>query len=265
MIYEMLLIQEGGMFIPSDTFVRRDYGRTGSIPYECKLCGLVFLSPYGCAKHGITHHSCVEVAAHRLLDTLLPGVSISLLQTCRLVRLEASPILYSGNSFHFCDPTTASNFRWSTHCAQVGAIQEIGIKFGSQFYDNGTAWVKYITKQTLSFGQDFPHLRRMTINVDMWHDQKNATLLRSMSEKLRERSMGLEWVLVLRLRVENVLDYLEPLVDRGTDSNHGQKEVRRFVWARQTGSKLKKALLWWGSPGEAVPHKYRMIGNQPTQ
>ena len=48
MIYEILLIQEGGMVIPSDPFVRKDEKRTGSTPYECKLCQLRFLSDNGC-------------------------------------------------------------------------------------------------------------------------------------------------------------------------------------------------------------------------
>ncbi|CAD6579262.1 MAG: hypothetical protein ASARMPRED_009016 [Alectoria sarmentosa] len=185
MIYELLLIQEGGMFIPSDIFARRDYGRTGSIP----------------------------------------------------------------NSFHFCDPATASSFRWGTDCAQAGAIQEIGIKFGSQYFKKVTPWVTYLTKRTLSLGRDFPHLRRMTINLGVWLGM----------------SQGLDWVLVLMLSNERVLDCFERLVDREDGHNNGTKEVRRHVWANETGDPWRNALLWWGSPGEVVPPKYRVIGDQPQQ
>lgn len=268
MIYEMLLIQEGGMFIPSDIFARRNYGRTGSIPYECIYCGLTFLSVDGCMRHVVKHdvHPCW--AYNQLSWRLLPEVSISLLQTCRLIRLEASPILYSRNSFHFSDPATASNFRWSTDCAQAGAIQEIGIKLGFRLRKQVIPWLTYLTKRTLNLGQDFPHLRRMTINLGGSLGSvgiESAYLLRSISEKFRERSQGLDWVLVLWLKNEEVLDSFEPLVDREDDSNNGRKEVRRNVWADSMGDPWKNALLWWGCPDEAVPHKYRVIRERLQQ
>lgn len=265
MIYELLLIQEGGMFIPSDIFTRRDYGRTGSIPYECMFCGLVFLSDKGCVQHLAKHHGHAGWSHWQPLRPLLPGVSISLLQTCRLFRLEASPILYSRNSFHFCDPATASNFRWGTDCAQAGAIQEIGIKFGSQYFKKVTPWVTYLTKRTLSLGRDFPHLRRMTINLGVWLGVESANQLSSASDRFRQMSQGLDWVLVLMLNNERVLDCFERLVDREDDRNNGTKEVRRHVWANETGDPWKNALLWWGSPAEVVPPKYRVIGDQPQQ
>lgn len=266
MIYGLLLIQEGSMFIPSDIFSRRDYGRIGPTPYECILCGLVFVSHEGCSQHVRRHYTPYFVPGHiRPARPLLPRVSTSLLYTCRIIRFEASPILYSRNSFHFSDPATASNFRWRTDCAQAGAIQEIGIKFGSIHYKQVSPWVTYVTKQTLSLGQDFPHLRHVTFDLNVWLGVESATLLRSMSERLRERVQGLDWVLVLMLSNEKVLDCFEPLVDRRDDSDNARKEVRRHAWANPKGLPWKNGLLWWGSPGEAVPHKYRMIGDQPTQ
>ena len=265
MIYELLLIQKEGMFIPSDIFARRDYGRTGSIPYECMFCGLVFLSHEGCVRHVAKHHSRADPAFQHPSRPLLPEISISLLRTCRLIRLEASPILYSRNTFHFSDPATMSSFRWGTDYVQAGAIQEMGIKFGSQIFKQVTPWATYITKRTLSLGQDFPHLRRMTFNLDVWLGIESATLLRSMSERFREKSQGLDWVLVLMLSNEAVLDCFEPLVDRDNDFKNDKKEVRRHIWANQTGGPWKNALLWWGYPNEAVPHKYRMVGDQPQQ
>ena len=258
MIYELLLIQEEGMFIPSDIFARRDYRRTGSIPYECVSCGLVFLSQYGCVRHSAKHHTYVFSDFHRPARLLLPEVSVSLLQTCRFIRLEASPVLYSRNSFHFSDPATASNFRWATDCTQAGAIQEMGIKL--QFFNQFTPWTTYFTKRTLSLGQDFPRLKRMIFDLNVWFVVETVTLLRSMSERLRERSQALEWVLVLTLSSEQLIDCFEPLVDREDNSKHGKKEVLRHVWPNENGGPGKNALLWWGSPGEAVPHKHRLIG-----
>lgn len=264
MIYELLLIQEGGMSIPSDIFARRDYRRTGFLPYECLICGLVFLSNDGCKQHLTSHHRSENCWDRLPCLPLLPAVSISLLRTCRIVRSEASPILYSRNSFHFSDSATASNFRWGTDCAQAGAIQDLGIKFGERI----TPWLTYLTKRTHSLCQDFPHLRRMTITLGTlgpWIRLESATVLRSMSEKLGETYQGLEWVLVLMLTDENVLDDFEPSVDRKDDFKNGKKAVQRHVWANLVGDGWKNALLWWGFPGEAVPQKYRVIGDQPQQ
>ena len=265
MIYEMLLIQEGGMSITSDTFARRNYRRTGSVPQECFVCGLVFLSNDGCTQHIAKYHGrrmlSWRTSAWPLLP-LLPKVSISFLQTCRLIRLEASPILYSRNKFHFPDSATASNFRWSTDCAQ--AVQEIGINFDCQQHWRVTPWVTYLTKRTLSLGQDFPHLRRMTINLRSTSILRveNPDRLRSTFESFRERSGGLEWVLVLMLSHKRLLGSFEPLVNREDEPTNDKKEVRKCVWADKLGPPLTNAFLWWGSPAEAVPQKYRVVLDQ---
>ena len=254
------------MFIPRDIFARRDYGRTGSTPYQCSLCGLVLLSHHGSKQHMPKHWPDARSEAVyplRTLLTLLPGVSVSLLQTCRIIRLEASPILYSKNSFHFADPATASNFRWSTDCAQAKATQEIGIKTGS--FQRLRPWVTYLTKRTLSLGQDFPHLRRMTIDLHIWCEREDADLLRSMSDGFGQICQKLDWVLILMFGDEEVLDCFKPLVDRGNDSENGKKEVRKHSW--KSDRRWKSALLWWGSLDEAVPQEYRSIArhSQPSQ
>lgn len=262
MIYELLLIQEPGISIPSDIFTRRNYRRTDSVPCHCSFCGLVFLNDIGGRQHLAKSHRLRAFwpsDLQRIHRPLLPQVSTSLLQTCRIIRSEASPILYTKNSFHFSDPATASNFRWSTDCAQAMATREIAIKMGSESHKLVTRWATYLTKPTLSLGEDFPHLRRMIIDLDFWVGVESAGLLRSMSQGLRKRSQGLEWVLVLTLNDEEVLNYFEPLVDREEDSKDAKKEVQRHVWKKGPGEKWKDALLWWGSLGEAVPRNPRSI------
>ena len=212
-------------------------------------------------QHIVEHHPRVRPTSFHPLRILLPGVSVSLLQTCHIIRLEASPILYSRNSFHFTDPATASNFRWGTDCAQAKATQEIGIKMVR--CTPLEPWVAYFTKRTLSLGQDFPHLRRMTIDLQFSCGCESADLLRSMSEGLRQRRQRLEWVLVLAFGAEEVLDCFKPLVDGENASDNGKKEVRQHVWPVRSGGVWRNPLLWWGSPGEVVPQKYRLIGRQP--
>ena len=255
------------MSIPCDVFARRHHKRKDSVPYECDCCGLVFLSRNGCEKHTSNRHRNMRPMARALSKPLLPHVSTSLLQTCRIIRLEASPILYSKNSFHFSDSATASNFCWAIGRAQAGAIQELGIKFG-HYTTNFRSWQTYLTKGPLSLGQDFSNLRRMTIDLVFRRGPVTAETLRSMSNRFRDTSKGLDCVLILKLRNEDyniVLDSFEPLVAKEDDPSKGKKEVRRHAWAHRKGSLFKDALLWWGSPDEAVPHKYRAIGDQPQQ
>ena len=267
MIYELLLIQEGGMFIPSDTFARRTYKRTDSTPHECNYCGLVYLSEHGCEEHIKNNHNPrASPKSQHPLNCLLPVVSVSLLQTCRIIRFEASPIFYTKNQFNFADPATMSNFRWSTDCAQAGAIQEIGIKFGSSRGGLFAKWATYVTKRTLSLGQDFPHLKRMTINLDTWVGVESAAFLRSMSEGFRERTKALDWVLVLMLNDEKVLDALAPLVEGEEGSGDGKKELRRHVWTSGNNcycSRWKNAVLWWGYPGDSVPTEHGALEQLP--
>lgn len=77
MIYELLLIQEGGIYIPRDIFVRGD-GRTGSTAYECLHCGLISLSSHGSKQHIVEHHPLVRPTSFHPLRVLLPGLSVSL-------------------------------------------------------------------------------------------------------------------------------------------------------------------------------------------
>ena len=244
MIYELLLIQEGGISISSAMFKRK--GKRKPIYRNCFICGIVYVNNHDCTQD--THRFCPR-------PLRLPNVTTSLLRTCRLIRFEARPILYSKNSFHFSHPAAASNFRWTSDSAQAGAIQDIEIEVILN-----RPWMAYFTAWTLSFGQDFPNLRRMTIDlVDIrrWSVEK---FVRPMSERLIRTCLRLDWLLVILADgCQQVLDYFEPLVSRKDDSQNGKQEVQRHVWASERGNWWKNALLWRG----ALPHKYRMIRDQP--
>ena len=246
------------MSIPSGIFKRRDCTRTDSKSWECWYCYFVFLSTRGSTQHTAHCRNFPKTGRppQHSRDPLLPEVTISLLQTCRMIRFEASPILYSKNRFHFTDPVAANNFRWATDSAQARATQEIEIKMCWP----AMRWTAYFTARTFSLGQDFPNLRRLTIDTVCTDYEEQS--LRSMSKGLRGRSPGLDWVLVI-LHNEGWLRHFEPLVDRGEDSRNDKKEVQRHVWAKERGHPWKNALLWWGAPGEVLPHKCKMIGNQP--
>ena len=252
------------MFIPSDTYKRRTYRREGSQAYACGICSNTFVSRYGYKQHLRKHDLSGHDWPSNALRFSLPQVSISLHQTCRIVRLETGPIIYSKNVFHFSDPTTASNLRWSSDSAQAGAIREIGIRFSLPIGNvQVKSWTKYFTKQTLSCAQEFPHLRRMTIDLEAWGGSNPFALFRALSEGFRRRSQALECVYVFGVYTERFLDCFEPLVDREDDSLPGKKGVQRHGWGDPARSSWQHALLWWGHSGEQVPQTYRYIGGQP--
>ena len=121
----------------------------------------------------------------------------------------------------------------------------------------------YFTSRTLSLGHDFSHLKRLTIDLGYWVGLESAPLLRSMSQGFKESPQRLEWVLVLRLAHEKLLHCFEQLIDRKVDSKNGEQVVRRYVSTdpEQKGD-WKDAILWWGSPGEVVPQKYKLLVDQ---
>ena len=253
MIYEFLLIQEGGISISSAMFKRKRNEKP--IYHKCLHCGIVYASDHDCMHHTTnysTHHFYPR-------QPRIPKITTSLLQTCRLIRFEARPILYSKNNFHFSDSAAASNFRWTSDSAHAGAIQEIEIDV---IFNE--PWMAYFTARTLSFGQDFPHLRRMSIDLIDIHWWNIEEFIRPMSERLMKTCLRLDWLLVLLSDgCYEVLDYFEPLVNRKDDSQNGKKEVQRHVWANERGNWWKNALLWRGVPGEAPPQKFNMIKDQP--
>lgn len=119
----------------------------------------------------------------------------------------------------------------------------MGIRIGSPEYNLARPWLTYFERRTHSICQDFPHLRRMTIILHPRVALESATILRSISEKLGERSLGLEWVLVLVVDDDQMLDYFEPLVDRRDESWNGTKTVRRLIWENGICGQFRNALL----------------------
>ena len=251
MIYELLLIPEDILFIPSDLFKRRRHPKTVSKPQQCLVCQILHMRNCEGRQH-IPNLSNQGTTPRRPYSQWLPEVNISLLRTCRLIRLEASPILYSKNRFCFSDPAAANNFRWVTDSARAGATQEVMIVKARP-----ASWMAYFVAGIFSFGQDFPNLRRLTIDARWWFEDESLRF----SQGLRGRLSGLDWLLLM-LHNEKLLDHFEPLLERKDDSRNGQKEVQRLVWENRIGVGIKNALLWWGAPGETLPHKYKMIGDQ---
>lgn len=171
MVYELLLIQDGGMSIPHGHFKRIKPSRSGPRPLSCHSCSGLFASdkdqnsqcwPYS------KHHdlkSARQVPSSSLILPKFPACSTSILRTCQVVHFEALPILYTKNAFCFSDPATASDFLWYVDSTHAGLIQEIVIRFYSPIARDRDIWLEYAAKKS-GLVQDFPHLRRMTVDLE---------------------------------------------------------------------------------------------------
>lgn len=202
MIYEMLLIQDGGMSIPNGHFKRIKPSRDGPMPLSCSRCSKLFASdkdPLHLShdKHYNVQHSRMSTSSSSILPEL-PAASPSILCTCRLVHLEALPILYTKNTFCFSDPATASTFCWKADRTQAILVQEIVIRLLSPLYRVRDPWLKYAAKKS-GLAQDFPHLRRMTVELELkftssklkcWSDAMQRPVLKSLAQEIR----GLSWL-----------------------------------------------------------------------
>ncbi len=271
MVYEKLLIQEGGMSIPNDVFKRVRAPRRGSRPVYCGICTAVFSND-----DDHTRHRCLFQLFKSDTDDLdipnLPATSTSLLRVCRLIHLEALPILYTKNAFYFGSPATAHAFLWKSNRTQAVLIQELIITLAHP--DSPDLWWEYIKSKT-GLGQDFPHLRRMIINLKNEFELASAAEIRPVFQSIAESVRDLDWVHINRLNNEKLLDYLKPMVSRYNGSQVLQRQVQSHVtecspddsWRpktiRWTSTGClrfvgwKNATLWCGTSESRAPYKRR--------
>lgn len=279
MIYKELLIQEGGMSIPSDSFKRLKSPRQGSRPAYCDCCAAVFSNQDNLSQR---HHCSTRDLISRSDNSDfpdLPTASTSILRVCRLTHVEASPILYTKNAFRFSTPAVAQDFLWKSDHTQAVSMQEIIVTLA--FPSSSNLWWNYITQSKAGLAQDFPHLRRMIINLRGPFAIASTSTVRSTFQRIAENFRDLDWVHIDRLVNEGLLDHLKPMVFR----SHGSQVLQRRVQSHVTGTSAvdigwpcsqmvrcstsesinyvgwKNATLWWGTSESRAP--YRPIPSEP--
>ncbi|KAI4282216.1 MAG: hypothetical protein L6R35_005464, partial [Caloplaca aegaea] len=94
----------------------------------------------------------------------MPSIPVGLLRTCRLIRAEATPILYMRNVFHFHDALSLHRFRRNT-ASEAEAVEEISLR-----PVDDDPWSDYICGSNpdtpdRKLRRDFPKLRRLVINL----------------------------------------------------------------------------------------------------
>lgn len=261
MVYKELLVQEGGMSIPSDAFKRLKAPRQDPRPAYCGFCGAVFSN-----RDGLSQHRCLFRRFRSMGDDSdvpdLPAASTSILCVCRLIHLEALPILYTDNTFYFSSPATARAFLWNADRTQAVLIQAIIITLANT--KPSDLWWKYTT-ESKGLAEEFPHLRRMIINLRF--ELASAAEIRLVFQSIAESVRDLDWVHINRFNNEELLDYLKPMVSRYDNSHVPQRQVQShitrynsdesflrffkiFPWVDTESTGFvgwKNATLWWGA------------------
>ncbi|KAL8775621.1 MAG: hypothetical protein Q9209_000117 [Squamulea sp. 1 TL-2023] len=268
MIYTYVLVDSDShhsLFIPEDHFKRR----RKEPAYRCDTCregfGRINLFDRHRALYGIGE-PC-KPPMHKL-----PAISTAVLRSCRLANTEAASLLYRANTFYFKDPHALHSFRWkaSTYSKLSAWVEEISIEICDTFdrLKDVALWQSYMTgsdpkKTNWRMSYDFPHLKRLIINL-----VGNITIyppfrLQELCGSFRLNLAGLDWVHVIGLNSEDVVSSLKPMVcttnsaePREAQDNQLTTELERVqthTTEYECASGWKNVTLWRGSHESRPP------------
>ncbi|MCJ1453975.1 hypothetical protein MMC28_004325 [Mycoblastus sanguinarius] len=267
MIYDILLRSSGDILIPSDQFkrnTRSENSKSRGTYGPCGLCGRSFASRLRYRSHRFVVCRVRQLESHWGLakfsrKTL--GLCPSILRTCRLVHLEASPTLYRSNSFRFEDAATLNCFRWSTDIQQAVHLQRIHIQLPKSDAKAGTdqgeyvgsdAWWNYLTGPTFSLAKDFPHLKGLALTLGRGLAVSDAATITSNFQLLVRNMYRLDWIQIIGLNDETLLELLMPIVKKSYQNN-SNRVLRTKITEYDMFVGWKNAVVWWGLPGEQAP------------
>ena len=173
---------------------------------------------------------------------------------------EAAMVLYCKNSFYFSDPDTASNFRWMTDPTQAALVQEVAITAGILTVRNEDTWTRYVEAKSFSLKQDFPYLRRLTLDL-VKLAIAGPSVIRPMFESFARNVQELDCVHVNRLNNENLLKFLEPMVKADTGSSTDKRQIQTYITKHKSYLGWRNATLWSGSLGKAQYKRSAVLDN----
>lgn len=158
------------MTIPTDILKRDKSYRQCSRPHCCQCCFAAFSNAEGLDRHNLCGCSFGCLFTPEMPS--LPDDSTPILRVCRLVHLEASPILYTKNAFYFSNPVTIPLFLWNADRTQAPLIQEIIVTILKPYSSSESQpenlvdpWLRYVANKEAGLRQDFPCLRRVIISL----------------------------------------------------------------------------------------------------
>ena len=206
-----------------------------------------------------------------------PDLFPSILLTCRLIYREACPLLYRGNTFYFCEPSTSDSFRWGTASKYATWVEEIAINLHTCFlpsaYDgreekwldfmekkpqfshgNFARWLTYLSKGRFNLKYNYPHLKRLTITLGLRLNTARTKDLRSVCKLIGQHIRGLDSVHIIGLNDTRMVDAFMPMVESVKTSPGDPRSVQMDITELQTKVGWKNVMFWWGRENEKPPH-----------
>ena len=140
MIYKLLLHSSSLIIISDDQFVRKRAKKTRfwrdpqTDQLICEICEESFPSAVEFRSHWMNNCLTIKRSFNWPPKSSAPenlglGPFPSILAVCRLVHLEAAPLLYRSNQLGFGNATTLSDFRWSTDARLSKYVERLHIRF----------------------------------------------------------------------------------------------------------------------------------------
>jgi len=289
LIYKLVLHSPQGIFVPPEYFKRKRTSRhlipATPFAWTCRFCGLS-LDVRSRIRFHIAYDCRQTFSSNSWLLTRFgpkghrgPGLSPALLRTCRLIHLEALPILYRSNSLRFEDAAALSAFRWGTDTEQAGFVRNINITLtlgcaekAPYRMTNLNPWLRYMTRVEHGLAKDFPHLKGVTLTLGRGLALADAKTVRNHLDTFMKYMYRLDWIQLIGLNDVELLGHLKPILERHDEPN-GKKEVQVKTSNYENFIGWTNASLWWDLPGKVAPceipafagdrrHRYRLYRYQ---
>jgi len=208
------------------------------------------------------------------------GLCPALLRTCKQIHAEAVGALYRKNIFYFQDAEAADRFRWRADATEAGWVGRVHIvvrpdykgwdSFNRTYIADKYAeksWMRYLRAERFGLGEDFPHLKSVTITLGRNAERFYSPQLKAVVGQLLD---GLTWVPVVELigvNDETLLEEWKECMERvyfDTSKEHEREERRLHMSLTEYKERpgWKNVLFWWGEKGvcEEPPCKPRPFG-----
>ncbi|KAL8644017.1 MAG: hypothetical protein Q9210_007460 [Variospora velana] len=192
----------------------------------------------------------------------MPSIPVELLRTCRLIRAEATSILYMRNVFHFNDALSLHRFRRDT-ASEAEAVEEISLRP----VDNDP-WSDYICGSDpdtpdRKLRRDFPQLRRLVINLAD-RIEPPEEMEEPLYKDFARHITGLDWVHITGID-DDPSSRLKSMICRTPSSEDSENPASSEVENVQVDTRItrtpritwKHITMWRGSPGSCPPHALR--------
>lgn len=196
------------------------------------------------------------------------NISIGLIQTCRSIYSEATPVLYGANTLQFENAWAARAFRWA--CPNAVFVTNVHIILGPLYNDDDNtrnnsddkSWIEYLESRWHDMRSDFPRLKHVTLTLGREYETASLPLLRAtilpFCEHLQLKSFEILGLCREELLTE-VGDIVRPSDSRSAGPDYCGKMVQRLVSEYDELPGWKNGLLWWGRDGEPPPVDQKIL------